>query len=88
VLDRYIEPELVDRPKTGFEPPLGAWLRTTLRDWAELLLDISRLRAEGFFEPEPVRAWWREHLEGRDRTYPVWSVLVFQSWLERRAGDT
>jgi asparagine synthase (glutamine-hydrolysing) len=86
VLDRYIESEVVDRPKAGFEPPLGAWLRTTLRDWAEPLLDPSRLRTEGFFEPEPVRAWWTEHLEGRDRTYPVWSVLVFQSWLERHAG--
>ena len=88
VLDRYIESQLVDRPKAGFEPPLGAWLRTTLRDWAEPLLDPSRLRAEGFFEPEPVRAWWTEHLEGRDRTYPVWSVLVFQSWLECHAGGT
>ena len=86
VLDRYIEPGLVDRPKAGFEPPLGSWLRTTLRDWAEPLLDTTRLRAEGFFEPAPVRAWWREHLEGHDLTYPVWSVLVFQSWLEQRAG--
>jgi asparagine synthase (glutamine-hydrolysing) len=82
VLDRYLEPGLVDRPKAGFEPPLGDWLRTTLRDWAEPLLDASRLRAEGWFEPEPVRAWWREQLEGQDRTYPLWSVIVFQSWLE------
>ena len=82
----YLEPELVDRPKAGFEPPLGDWLRTTLRDWAEPLLDASRLRDEGWFEPAAVRSWWREHLEGQDRTYPVWSVLVFQSWLEQHTG--
>jgi len=84
VLDRYLEPEYVERPKAGFEPPLGTWLRTTLREWVEPLLAESRLRAEGFLNADPVRMLWREHLSGRDRTYPLWSVLVFQSWLEHR----
>jgi asparagine synthase (glutamine-hydrolysing) len=66
-------------------------LRSTLREWAEPLLAQSRLQAEGFLAPEPVRRLWSEHLSGRDRTYPLWSVLMFQSWLEhhgsRRRAD-
>jgi asparagine synthase (glutamine-hydrolysing) len=85
VLDRYIEPEYFVRPKAGFEPPLNTWLRTSLRDWVEPLLESSRIRAEGFFDPTPLRVLWQEHLAGRDRTYALWPVLVFQSWLEHRS---
>ncbi|HWG74694.1 MAG TPA: asparagine synthase (glutamine-hydrolyzing) [Acidimicrobiales bacterium] len=83
VLERYVPHHLVDRPKTGFDPPLGAWLRGPLREWAEGLLSASRLRAEGYLDPAPVRACWADHLSGRaSREYALWAVLVFEAWLE------
>jgi asparagine synthase (glutamine-hydrolysing) len=83
VLDRYVPRPLVDRPKMGFDPPLGEWLRGPLRAWAEDLLDARRLRAEGYVEPAPVRAAWDEHLAGRRNwDYRLWAVLVFEAWLE------
>lgn len=83
VLDRYVPATLVDRPKMGFDPPLGAWLRGPLRGWAEELLAPGRLAAEGWFDPAPVRARWDEHVTGRrNHDYELWSVLMFQSWLD------
>ena len=84
LLHRYLPAALVDRPKAGFDVPLGSWLRGPLRDWAEALLDEKRLSAEGVFRPAPIRRLWRQHLEGRRNWQsPLWVVLVFQAWKER-----
>ncbi len=74
---------LIDRPKAGFAMPIGQWLRGDLRDWAEALLNETRLRREGYLDPTTVRAAWARHLRGtHDHSAQVWSILMFQSWLE------
>lgn len=83
VLNKYVPKELFERPKMGFQLPIAEWLRGPLRDWGEALLDERRLREEGFFYPEPIRAKWCEHQSAeRDWSSQLWAVLMFQSWLE------
>lgn len=86
VLYRHVPRELIERPKKGFSIPLASWLRGPLRDWAEALLNESRLRQEGYLNPTPIRHAWQQHLTGKqDHSSRLWGVLMFQAWLEAQA---
>jgi asparagine synthase (glutamine-hydrolysing) len=79
---------LFERPKAGFGIPVGEWIKGPLRDWAENLLDARRLRSEGWLDAARVEQRWREHLSGeRDSTGALWSVLMFEAWLEAEGNS-
>ena len=78
---------LVDRPKAGFAIPVGRWLRTGLRDWAESELSRDALGRSGLLDIDMVRRRWSEHLSGkRDHETLLWNVLMFQAWQGRQVG--
>lgn len=85
VLYRHVPREMIERPKKGFSVPLGQWLRGPLRDWAEALLNEQRLEQDGYLNSVVVRRVWSDHLQGkRDHSLKLWSILMFQAWLEKQ----
>jgi asparagine synthase (glutamine-hydrolysing) len=82
VLRRYLPEAFFERPKHGFNVPIGAWLRGPLREWAEELLATPQLRDTGLLDPDRVQTCWHEHLSGgRDRAYELWAILIVEAWL-------
>lgn len=90
LLGRFLPRRLFERRKQGFAVPLARWLRGELREWAEPLLSERRISQDGVFRADVVQTLWREHLqERRISDALIWSVLMFQAWLdawEARAG--
>ena len=86
VLNRYIPAELTERRKMGFGVPTGLWLRGPLRDWAENLLDPVKLAQQGYLNIVNVRKIWQQHQSGwRNHSDLLWSILMFQAWLESKS---
>ncbi len=89
LLDRHVPRALIERPKMGFGIPLDVWLRGPLREWAEALLSEDRLRREGYLHPAPIRQAWQRHVRGEaSHGYRLWSVLMFQVWLEAQGSKS
>jgi len=81
LLGRYLPASMIDRRKQGFSIPMDRWLSGPLREWAEALLTPEALSDGGLLDVAPIRAAWREHLEGRRRWQGrLWGVLMLQAW--------
>ncbi len=83
VLERHVPRRLFDRPKSGFSVPIGDWLRGPLRGWAGDLLSSSHVRKHGVLDAGLVETTWRQHESGaRDHTLRIWTLLMFQAWMD------
>jgi len=77
--------EILHRSKEGFGVPCGEWLRGPLREQASELFSARALGKSDLFDPERVQRLFSEHLSGRlDHRKQLWSLFVFQRWLQNR----
>ncbi len=84
VLKRHIPEKLYQRPKMGFSVPIHDWLRGALRPWADDLLSVNKLRAQGYLEADKIAIRWQEFLKSDNPNTPkdLWAILMFQAWLQ------
>lgn len=81
VARRYLPAEIVDRPKVGFDAPVGQWYKTALREFLLQRLDVRSVAAGGLLSPFHVERLVNEHLSGRhDHSMQLWSVLSLECW--------
>ena len=70
---------ILSRPKMGLAIPLARWFRKELRDFtADAILSPG---CGGLLNCTTVEQLWSEHQRGlRDRSVPLWAVLMFRLW--------
>ena len=80
-----LDPQIFERPKTGFVLPFDRWLRRGLRTAIdETLRDASAVRQAGL-DPDAVKRLWNAFLAGGRGLYwsRVWAIYVLVRWCHR-----
>jgi len=78
-----LPPVLHQRPKWGFEMPIGAWLKGELKFLINEYLSADLLRQQAIFDHDVVATLVQEHINGRrDTSWQLWNLIVFQHWLK------
>ena len=81
LLSQRVPSSLWDRPKQGFEPPIGQWLRTTLRGWAEENMAYADKSNLPGIDSKQLRSAWKLHLSRKVELGPaIWNRIVFLDW--------
>lgn len=80
-----LPPEIVHRPKMGFELPLMSWLRSSLRERARELFAGPAARA--LFSPAFLAAAAAELDGGSSRSNRLWAYAVLLAYLEEHGLD-
>jgi asparagine synthase (glutamine-hydrolysing) len=77
-----LPPEVIDRAKQGFSPPLAAWLRRELASPLRDAVRSSPLAMSGLFSMPRLRTMADRHIRGiSDYSRALWAVLVFDAFL-------
>ncbi len=79
----FLPKDVLNKPKLGFNPPVGAWLNGELRGLPGVLLSAERLRARGLFQEEAMRKMLEEHCAGhRDYSLKIWALMMLEVWFQ------
>ena len=79
LLGRHLPEYDIEQPKRGFAVPIGEWLKTELKDWAQDLIHSSE--RFDFFYHKTLEETFKEHLKGRrNHQHRLWAALMFLQW--------
>ncbi|QSH40819.1 asparagine synthase (glutamine-hydrolyzing) [Lentisphaerota bacterium ZTH] len=80
--------EILNRRKKGFGVPLADWFRGHWQKKLHEHLLEGRLVNDGFFKIKPLKSLLQQHTLGRiDASYPLWSLLVLELFLEKESAQ-
>lgn len=79
-----LPPALHNRPKSGFEIPLGVWFRKELKFLINEYLCEDRLREHDLFKWPAIQTLIKNHMKSKqDTSWHLWNLIVFQHWYEK-----
>lgn len=87
-MEPHLPHDIMYRPKMGFAVPLARWFRGPLRQRVQDGILGSTLADTGFFDRKVLQHMVDAHLSGaRDYSAPLWTTLMFESFLRNVVTD-
>lgn len=84
----YLQKSLMERPKSGFAIPFGAWMRIELKDILYAQINKQRLDKDNIFYTTPILKIRDQFYAGNDAyKYKLWRIFIFQLWYENLQKD-
>jgi asparagine synthase (glutamine-hydrolysing) len=84
ILEQYLPPQMVHRPKWGFPAPMSRWLTGELAPLISEYLSRKRIVQQGLFHPETVHRLIQAFQSGKQmHNKRVWALIAFQLWYYR-----
>jgi asparagine synthase (glutamine-hydrolysing) len=81
---RDLPADVTDRPKHGFEIPIDAWFRGSLRERFEAAVLAPQARVGDLVNRAAARQVYRAHLAGTGRHGGLlWGLLILACWADR-----
>lgn len=85
-LEPYLPNDIMYRPKKGFSIPLGGWFRGPLKNKVQESLLGEVLADSGLFNQDILKQIIKRHQSGEENnSAPIWSLLMFESFLRRNS---
>lgn len=83
----WLPPEILKRPKQGFQVPHRAWFRGELNDFGRETWEGSGVASAGYLDRSSVREMFDEHRKGEaDHSRILYAATVFALWWDQAAG--
>ena len=83
LLNKFVDSNLIERPKMGFGIPIDKWLHGELREWASHLLDPEKLHSLNIFKVNKIQNMFIEHQKGKVSYHnQLWPILMLVQWLD------
>jgi asparagine synthase (glutamine-hydrolysing) len=82
--EKYLDAEILHRPKTGFGAPVREWVSKDLKDMISDRLNPQAIKSRGLFNEKAVWQLINDTNKGKiDGSYTIWSLLAIESWLRQ-----
>ena len=81
-MDNEFDKADFERPKMGFGNPIGKFLNSELKDWANNLIYNNNHKVEKYINMNLITEIWELHQKKKkDYSTIIWNFIMFKNWL-------
>lgn len=81
IAGELLPPEILKRPKQGFDLPLAHWFRGPLGKFARQAIMDSRMIKEKWINPVVAEDYLKQHLNQKhDRSFQIYALMFWSFW--------